>query len=139
MELTEPLARLATALPVFATHLAIALATLLLAFAIVLRATPADELKLIREGNVAAAVWAGGTIIALALPIAAAMRYSGGTAEVVVWSAIAMALQLGTYLVTCLLVGKTRQKLESGDMASAIMVAATQIGVGIVNAAALSG
>jgi len=126
-------------LPTVAAHFFIALATWALAVGVVLRVTPADEIALIRAGNVAAATWAGGTFIALALPIAAAMKYSGTTTEVVAWSGLAAIVQIVTYGVACWLAGKTREKLERGDMASALAVATTQIAVALITAAALSG
>jgi putative membrane protein len=139
MELFDAFGRMLGAVPTVAAHFLVALATWALAVAIMLRFTPADEIKLIRAGNAAAAVWAGGTVIAMALPIAAAMKYSGGTAEVAAWSALAAAVQLIAYLVACRVTGKTREKLEGGDMASALFVAAIQLAVALITAAALSG
>lgn len=139
MELFDAFGRMFGALPTVAAHFLVALTTWVLAVAIMLRVTPADEIKLIRAGNAAAGVWAGGTVIAMALPIAAAMKYSGGTAEVAAWSALAAAIQLLAYLVACRVTGKTREKLESGDMASALFVAAIQLAVALITAAALSG
>ena len=139
MDLMEAVNRLIAASPTFAAHFLIALTTWLLAVAVMLRLTPADEIKLIRAGNVAAAVWAGGTGIAMAIPIASAMRFSGTTAEVVVWSLLAAIIQLVAYYAACRIAGKTQQKLESGDMASAVFVAAIQIAIALITAAALSG
>ena len=78
-----PAVRLIAASPTVAAHFLIALATWLLAVVLMLKLTPADEIRLIRAGNTAAAVWGGGTVIAMAIPIAAAMKYSGTTAEVI--------------------------------------------------------
>jgi putative membrane protein len=139
MELMEAINRLIAAAPTVATHFLIALATWLLAVAVMLRLTPADEIRLIRAGNTAAAIWGGGTVVAMAIPIAAAMKYSGTTAEVVVWSLLAALVQLIAYFIACRIAGKTQEKLESGDMASAVFVAATQIAIALITAAALSG
>jgi len=138
MSVVDAFQHLLSALPVFAAQFGVALATLLLAVALVLRVTPADELKLVRAGNLAAAVWTAGTVIAMAMPISAALRFSNSTGEVAVWGALAAAIQIVTYFAAAAFVGKTRQTLERGELPSALLVAAIQIGVAFVNAAALS-
>lgn len=138
MGLLDAFGHLLSALPVFLAQFGIALATLVVAVALVLRVTPADELKLVRQGNLAAAVWAAGTVIAMAMPISAALRFSHTTGEVAVWGALAALIQIATYFAAAALVGKTRQTLEAGELPSALMVVGIQIGVAFVNAAALS-
>ena len=126
------------ALPVFFAQLAVALATLVIAVALVLKATPAAEIRLIREGNLAAAVWSAGTIVAMAIPIGAAMRFSHTTGEVAVWAALAAAIQIASYYAAAALFGKTRANLEAGELAPAVAVVGLQLGVAFINAAALS-
>lgn len=135
----DSFAHLLSSLPTVAAHFLIAIATWAVVALLLIRLTPADEIKLIRAGNLAAAIWTGGMLIALALPIAAAMRYSHGTAEVAAWSLFAALVQVVTYVAAAALAGKTRERLEQGDLASATMVAATQIAVALITAAALSG
>lgn len=130
---------LLSSIPTVATHFLVAVATWAVAGLVLIRLSPADEIKLVRTGNLAAAIWAGGMLIALAIPIAAAMRYSHGTAEVLAWSLLAALIQIVTYIAAALLAGKTKERLEQGDNASATMVAATQIAVALITAAALSG
>lgn len=138
MGLVEAFGHLLTALPIFLAQFGVALATLAVAVWVVLRVTPANELRLVREGNLAAAVWTAGTVIAMAMPISAALRFSHTTGEVAVWGALAAVIQIATYFAAAALVGKTRQTLEAGELPSALLVVAIQIGVAFVNAAALS-
>lgn len=138
MGLLEALRHLLSALPLFAAQFGVALGTLVVAVALVLRVTPAHELRLVREGNLAAAVWTAGTVLAMAMPIAAALRFSHSTAEVAVWGVLAALIQIATYFIAAGLVGKTRATLERGELPSALLVVAMQIGVAFVNAAALS-
>ena len=135
----DSFAHLLSSIPTVAAHFLIAIATWAIVALLLIRLTPADEIKLIRAGNLAAAIWTGGMLIALALPIAAAMRYSHGIAEVATWSLFAALVQAVTYVAAAALAGKTRERLEQGDLASATMVAATQIAVALITAAALSG
>lgn len=138
MGLIEAFDHLLGALPLFLAQFGVALATLLIAVALVLKVTPAEELKLIRQGNLAASIWAAGTVIAMAMPISAALRFSHTTGEVAAWGALAAVIQIVTYFAAAAIVGKTRQTLEAGEVPSALMVVAIQIGVAFVNAAALS-
>ena len=110
------------ALPVFLAQFGVALATLIVAVTLVLRVTPANELQLVREGNLAAAVWATGTVIAMAMPISAALRFSHTTGEVAAWGGLAALIQIGTYFAAAAVVGKTRQTLEAGEVPSALLV-----------------
>ena len=138
MGLGETSGHLLTALPAFLAQFGIALATLVVAVAVVIRATPADELALVRAGNLAAAVWTAGTVVAMAMPIAAALRFSATTAEVAVWGGLAALIQIVTYFCAAAVVGKTRATLEAGELPSALLVASIQVGVAFVTAAALS-
>lgn len=138
MGFADAFAHLLSVLPTFLAQFAIALATLAVAVAVVLRATPADELALVRAGNLAAAVWTAGTVVAMAMPIGAALQFSHGTAEVAVWGGLAALIQIATYFVAAAIVGKTRATLEAGELPSALLVVAIQIGVAFVTAAALS-
>jgi len=126
------------ALPVFLAHFGVALATLIVALAVVLHATPAAEVRLIREGNLAAAVWAAGTTVAMAMPIGAALRFSHTTTEVAVWGALAAIIQIGAYYAAAALFGKTRASVEAGELPSAVAVVGVQLGVAFINTAALS-
>lgn len=129
---------LLTALPVFLAQFAVALATLLIALAVVLHATPAAEVRLIREGNLAAAIWSAGTTVAMAMPIGAALRFSHTTAEVAVWAALAALIQIAAYYAASALFGKTRASVEAGELPSAVAVVGAQLGVAFINTAALS-
>ena len=75
----------------------------------------------------------------MAIPISAAMKYSAYATEVVAWSLLAAVIQIVTYLIACAITGQTKERLEQGDYAAAIMVAAAQIAVALITAAALSG
>jgi len=135
MDLIESLLH---ALPVFLAQFGIALATLIVALVVVLHATPAAEVRLIREGNLAAAVWAAGTTVAMAMPIGAAMRFSHTTGEVAVWGALAAIIQIAAYYAAAALFGKSRASVEAGELASAVAVVGAQLGVAFINTAALS-
>jgi putative membrane protein len=56
----------------------------------------------------------------------------------VLWAAIALVVQLATYVAVRFVRRHDRGGLESGDMAEATMLAAGSVGLGILNAACLT-
>ena len=72
-------------LPSFLLYFALGIAVFA-AFCVVYAAvTPYDELALIREGNVAAAISLGGAVLGFVLPLASAIAHSVGPVDMVVW------------------------------------------------------
>jgi putative membrane protein len=96
------------------------------------------EWRLIREGNVAAALSVAGAAGGFALPLASAIVHSAGFADMVVWAAISGVVQFGCFGAMRLLRRDVVATLARGDMAEATMIAAFSLIVGTLNAACLS-
>jgi putative membrane protein len=126
-------------LPSFAAFFAVAVAVVAVFCAIYLQVTPYAELSLVREGNVAAAVSFGGTLIGLALPVANVVRNSHALLDVVVWGIVACLVQLLAYAVARLAVPQLARDIPAGKVAPALFLAALSIAVGLVNAACMEG
>ncbi len=126
-------------LPSFVAFFAVAIAVLGVFLAVYLYATPYAEVALVREGNVAAAVSLGGTMIGLALPVANVVRNSHALLDVVVWGVVACLVQLLAYAVTRLALPHLARDIPDGKVASAIFLAALSVAVGLVNAACMEG
>ena len=58
--------------------------------------------------------------------------------DILVWGVVALALQLATFLVIDRLLRGLPQRIEEGQVASAIFLAASKLAVAIVTAAALT-
>ncbi len=127
------------AMPVFATQFAVAVAMLIGAVLVYRTLTPQDETKLIRENNVAAATEFGAAILSLALPLAVCLARSVSISDIVIWGVVALVIQLGTFFVANLVFRDLRERIERGEVASAIAIGATHLGVAAINAAAISG
>lgn len=127
-----------SALGAFAAHLvtaAVLLAAFLGAYSL---STPYSELKLVREGNTAAAIGIGGAMIGFAIALAQAVRISGSVGETLVWGLVALAIQIaGHFVVRRFLPGLTRDIIQ-GSTAAATMLAATAITLGLINAACMT-
>lgn len=101
--------------------------------------TPYDEARLIAEGNVAAAVALGGGIIGFALPLASALSVTADPLEFAAWGVLAGLVQvLASLVVRRFVVRDMTARIEAGNVASGIYLAATAIGVGLLNAASMT-
>jgi len=101
--------------------------------------TPYDEAALIADGNVAAAVALGGAIIGFALPLASALSVTADPIEFALWGVLAGAVQiLASLIVRRFVVRDMTARIEAGNVASGIYLAATSIGVGLLNAASMT-
>lgn len=125
-------------LPAFAGYFATAAVLLAVFLALYLYVTPYDELALIREGNVAAAVSLAGAMIGYALPIAVAVAVSHSLAVMAGWGVVACIVQLLAYVVARLAQPQINQAIPQGKVASGIFLASLSFAVGILNAGCIA-
>ena len=124
-------------LPAFATFFAAAFAMVagfLVLYALV---TPYNELDLIRQGNVAAAVSLAGALVGIALPVALAVASSHNLYVMVGWGVVACAVQLLAFVAARLALPHIAQDIPRGQLASGIFLASVSLGVGIISAACI--
>ena len=128
-----------TGLPVLLLHSLVTLTMLAIGVTVYLWMTPYRELELIRDGNVAAAVSLGATIISLAMPLAFSMAVSVGVWDIVLWGLVTLVIVLVVYRVIDFLMKDLPRRIEVGELGPAILLAAVKLGVSIITAAAVSG
>ncbi len=102
------------------------------------RLTAHDEIGLIREGNVAAALALGGSLIGFVLPLSKAMAQAVSIPDMLVWGFAAFVVQLLAYLVCRIIVPDLSAKIDAGNVAAGITVASVGLGAGLLNAASMS-
>lgn len=125
--------------PVLLAQLAATTALFVVGLAIYVWVTPYREVKLLREGNVAAAITLSGQMLALAIPLGAMLAHSVNLADIVLWGIVAVILQLIAFAAVALVVRHLPAAIERGEIAPALVLATAQIVAGIFNAAAMSG
>ncbi len=125
--------------PVLIAHFAMTVAMLGAGVVIYVLITPHDELKLVRSGNMAAAVSLSGAIIGIALPLAFCMAASVSVFDILVWGSLTVALQLAAYKVTDLLLRDLPKRIEAGELGPAYLLVAIKLAVAAINAAAVAG
>jgi putative membrane protein len=122
----------------YALHLLAAGLLLFVFFLIYCRATPYDELTLIRQGNLAAALTLGGAMIGFSMTVASGLIHTDNLPAFVGWSAAAAAVQLLTYVLVTRLLSMSKQQIESNNVAFGVLIASISLSVGAVSAGALS-
>lgn len=111
-----------------------------LAFKVVYQlVTPYRERQLIREGNVAAALALAGALIGYVLPLASALSQTVSLPEFAAWAALAGVIQIvGFILVRFIALPDVKQRIERGEISTAIYLMAISIAVGVLNAASMT-
>ena len=122
----------------FLAYFALAIVLTLVFVSIYTWLTPHDELALIRANNSAAALAFGGALIGFALPLASAITHSMSLLDCAIWGAVALIVQALTFIVLRLSLKNLPERIQQGEMAAAIFVAASAVAVGLINAACMS-
>ena len=100
--------------------------------------TPFDEMLLIRQGNLAAAISLGGAVIGFSLTLASCILHTSGYVPFLSWAVSALIVQLLAYVVTTRMMAMTRDHIESNNVAFGVILGAISLAVGAINAACIS-
>lgn len=101
--------------------------------------TPYDEGKLIREGNVAAALTLGGALLGYILPLVSALNQTFVLVEFAAWAALAAVIQIAAFtLVSKLVMKDIGARIERGEIAAGLYLASISLAVGALNAACMT-
>lgn len=133
------LATLQMGLPVLIGQFAATLALLGIGMTCYVALTPFDEWRLVQEGNVAAGIVVAGTLVALAMPLAATLATSVLVLDIVLWGLVALAIQLATFFAATALLRGLRAMIEAGNVAAALVLIGIQLAVALLNAGAMAG
>jgi len=125
-------------LPVFAGFFATAMVLLAVFAALYMFVTPYSEVKLIREGNTAAAISLAGALLGYALPIAVAVAVSHNLYVMIGWGVVACVVQLLVYVAARLALPQINLAIPQGKLASGIFLAALSVAAGILNAGCIA-
>lgn len=124
-------------LPNFIAYFAASLALTTLFLLIYTAVTPYREWELIRQGNDAAAISLSGAALGFVLPLASVIVNSLNLLDMVVWSVVAMLVQLGTFFIARLIKPQLTQDIAAGRTAPAVSLAGMSVVVGVLNAACM--
>ena len=99
--------------------------------------TKHHELTLIKQGNQAAAISLGGAMIGFTLPLASAISHSVDLVDMIIWSVVALIVQLLVLFVVELMLSVSN-KIDKGDIAAGTTLASASLAIGLVNAACMT-
>ena len=123
--------------PILLLHFMITLAMLAAGAALYHLITPYHELDLIRGGNVAAAISFSAALLGLAIPLAVCMARSVNIWDIVIWGCVTLAIQLFAYRISDALLRDLPNRIQSGEISAASLVAGIKLAIAIINAAAV--
>ena len=129
----------ATGFPLTLLHAAITVGLLVAGAALYAWFTPYRDIQLIREGNTAAAISLGAVLVGLALPLGVSLGYSASEVEMVIWGVAIIAVQLAVFRLTDVVLRGLPRRIQEGEVAAAVCLAAIKIATAIILAAAVAG
>ena len=129
----------ATGFPTTLLHAGVTLLILVLGAGVYILLTPHKEIRLIREGNVAAAISLAGVMVGLAIPLAVSLNASTSMVEIGLWGAATIAVQLLAFRLVDLVLHGLPKRIADGEMAAAAMLVGAKLATAIILAAAMGG
>jgi putative membrane protein len=122
----------------FLIYAGLAIAFIYMYMIVYLWVTPYNELKLIKDGNVAAAVSLSGSVLGFTFPLAAAIFQSVHPWDMMLWAFIAAGVQLLVYIAERYTLLNVTRRIKEGQVATGIVLAAVSLSAGILNAACMT-
>lgn len=119
-------------------HLFTAVALVLVFFVVYTRVTPYDEVRLIRQGNAAAALSLGGSLLGFSATIASSLVHTMDYYQFAGWAFGALIVQLLVYVIATRLLRMAKDQIEANNCAFGGLLGAISLSIGIVNAGCIS-
>ena len=116
----------------FITTLGAAFVLLALFLFLYVKITPYHEIQLIREGNTAAAISLSGATLGFAIPLAQSAAQSGNLLDMLMWSGIAMVVQLLVYAAVRMIIPGISRDIPAGKVAQGTFLGALSLATGLL-------
>jgi len=125
-------------LPFFLLHFLISLSMFVLAVYIYEKVTPFREIKMVKEGNVSAAISLSAGILGLAIPLAVCLAGSVNHWDIILWGLVALTVQVFAFYAAHFIIDDLQGRIARDEIGPAILLFSGKISVAILNAAAIS-
>ena len=106
--------------------------------AVYLRITPVEELRLIKNGNLACALSFGGALVGFCLTLASSIAHSVSFIDFILWALAAAVSQIFVYFAATMMIKGATAELIGNNVAVGTLFGAVSISIGILNAACLT-
>lgn len=123
--------------PDFLFFTALAGVLLFISSAIYVLLTPWKELALLRNGNGSAGLALAGAIVGLAIPLASCLASSRSIVDFLIWSVVALLLQLVAYRITDVILRDLPKRIQDDEAGAAIVLISVKLSTAIILAAGL--
>ena len=125
-------------LPAFLLYFCISTVALIIFLLIYTRITAHDEFDLLTKNVPGAAISLGLSMLGFALPVASAVAHASNVVDCIVWSLIALCVQVIAYYVARIPVPNLSQRIASGDLGPAIWLGLASVTAGLLSAASMT-
>ncbi len=105
---------------------------------IYVRLTPYREVRLIRSGNLSAALSLGGALLGFAISIAGVVIHSVNLVDLVIWGGVALAVQLAAFFLARWVIPELVIGIERGEVAHGCILGVVSLAAGILSAACMT-
>ena len=125
-------------LPFLISHFVITVIMFLLGLWVYSKITPMDEIALIKNGNIAAAISFFGACIGIVIPLATCLASSINAADILVWGTIAVLIQLICFRAVDIFLKNLAKRINDGEISVSILLVGFKTSIALINAAAIS-
>ena len=103
-----------------------------------LRITPAEDLRVIKNGNLACALSFGGALVGFCVALAASISQSVNFPDFILWGMGAAVIQILVYFAATKIIPQANEELVNNNVAVGALFGAISVAIGLLNAACLS-
>jgi len=122
----------------FALYFGLSLLALILFKSLYTRITPYDEWQLVKRGNMAASLALSGAVVGFSIALASAANNSVSIFDFVGWALVALGAQLLAYWLVRFNLPRIAWRIEQDQQSAGLLLGATSVAIGLLNAAAMS-
>jgi putative membrane protein len=122
-------------LPAFLAYFCTAIVAVVAYLLVYTRVT--HEFQLIRDNDPAAAIALGLSLLGFVLPVVSAIAHSANVVDCLIWSAIALIVQIVVYFIVKIPVPNLSARIAAGELAAAIWLGLASLAAGALNAASM--
>jgi putative membrane protein len=125
-------------IPAFLSYFCVSAVAVILYVLVYTRITPHDEFELITKNNRAAALAFGLSLLGFALPVASAVAHAANIIDCMIWSVIALVVQIIAYYVARIPVSDLSKKIGAGELAAGMWLGLASLTAGLLSAASMT-
>src|SRR5215471_14653135 len=125
-------------LPLFLAYFCLSLIVVVGYLYVYMWITPHEEFELIRHNVPGAAVSLGLSLLGFAMPVASAVAHAANLVDCLIWSIIALIVQIIVYYLVRIPVPDVSKRSASGELAPAIWLGLASVTGGLLSAASMA-